>query len=208
MSDIASSLEQEFATSSQAERDSHIAELKQVAAKGVGQLEIRPHAIAIALLFGILGAIFVFAAVSNPAKAMEMASFFLVGVAMLAICAWAMFGPRKTRFTLCEEGVRVNDALMLWSSIADYQVTRHSYNGFPTHTSVVFKYVEGFSPPALGLFYPFGANSRNILTKRTSTRLTLHAGPRGMNYEELAERIGAFLAAAQAREELKRLRAS
>ena len=207
MSDIASSLEQEFADHSQAERASHIAELKQIESKGHGSVAVAPHAIMSPLLFGFVGAMMAWASIANQRLSVGTVVAFIVGVVFVAASAWGIFGPRKPRFTLCEEGVRVKDALLPWSSIEDYGVTENSYNGFTTHTSIVFQLAAGFTPPELGLFFVCGANTRNRKTGQYSTRLTLHAGAKGMNVDKLAERIGEFFAAARARAELARLNA-
>jgi hypothetical protein len=119
-----------------------------------------------------------------------------------------MFGQRSPRFTLCEEGIRVKDALLPWQSIDDYDIVEHSMNGISTHTSVTLHYVEGFTPPEVHLFFMFGGNVRNRKTGTYTTRLTLHAGAKGMNVEKLSERIGSFFAASHARAELARLNAN
>ncbi len=203
MTDIASSLEQEFADASQAEQESAIAELRRIEAGGRGSADIRPHAIALPLLFGVCGGLLSYAALTSGARIYALP----IGLALLLPSLWALFGPRKPLFTLAEEGVRVKDVLLPWSSIEDYGVTENSYNGFTTHTSVTLQHAEGFTPPKLGLFYPFGASVRNRKTGQYETRLTLHAGARGMNSEKLSLRIGEFFAAAHARAELARLRA-
>jgi hypothetical protein len=204
MSDIVSSLEHEFANHSQAERESHIAQLRQIESKGRGRLDVRPHAIMIPLLFGGCGGLLMFAAFQ---AAQNNVIVFLIGLALVVPNAWAMFGPRKPRFTLTEEGVRVKAALLPWDSIEDFSVTESSTNGFSTHTSVVLTLVPGFTPPKLDLFFLFGSNSRHRKTGQYSTRLTLHAGAKGMNVDKLAGRIGEFRAATLARAELARLQA-
>ena len=76
-----------------------------------------------------------------------------------------------------------------------------------THTSVTLLHSEGFTPPKLGLLVLFGGSTRDRKSGLYETRLTLHAGARGMNCEKLAKRIGDFFAAAQARHELRRMQA-
>lgn len=208
MTDIASTLEREFADISQGEREAAIAELHRIEAAGRGDVAIRPHAIMLPVLFGACGGIFLYAAFTVSSMThLNLFMLFLAGLLLVAASLWAMFGPRKVRFTLTEHGITVNGALLPWASIEDYSVVENSYNGFSTHTSVSVLHAEGFTPPALGLMLLFGANTRDRKTGQYQTRLTLHAGARGMNCEKLAERIGAHLAAAHARDELERLQA-
>jgi hypothetical protein len=200
MTDIASSLEQEFADRSQADRTAQIAELRQIESKGRGSVAIAPRAIAIPLLFGFIGGIFAYASITtNTWSKAGAINAFIGGVAVVAVCAWAMFGPRKPRFTLTEEGVRVKDVLLPWSGIEDYGITVHSTNGFPTHTTVELHHTADFTPP------------KGILDRKTgrfSTRMALITGAKGMNGDKLSQRIGEFLAAARARTELARLQAT
>jgi hypothetical protein len=203
MADIASSLEKEFADRSQADRAAQIAELQQIESKGRGSVAIAPRAIAIPLLFGFFGAIFAYGSIttSTMSKTANIIAF-IVSVAIVAVCAWAMFGPRKPRFTLTEEGVRVKDVLLPWSGIEDYGITTHSTNGFPTHTTVELCHTADFTPPKPSL------RDRIRKAGRFSTHLTLFTGAKGMNGDKLAQRIGEFLAAARARAELARLNAN
>jgi len=208
MNDIASSLEQEFAGQARTNREARITELRQLESNGRGSVEIKPHAILLPLLFGIVGVLMVWAALTSSSLPKTGNIIVIVlGVVFAVTSVWGMFGPRKPRLTLTEEGVRVKDALLPWSSIEDYGITVHSTNGFPTHTSVEFEHAAGFTPPKLGLFYMFGGSSRNRKTDQYTTRLTLHTGARGMNGDKLAKCIGDFLSAARARAELARLQA-
>lgn len=203
MNDIASSLEQQFADVSQAERESTLSELRRIEAAGRGSVAIRPHAIALPALLGACGVLCLYAAATKVAIAWA----YPVGAALLLPSLWALFARRKPCFLLTEEGVRTAGALLPWDSIADYGVTEHSHNGFTTHTSVVLLHESDYTPPPLGLFRLFGQNVRNGSSGQYETHLTLHAGARGMNCEALARRIGEFLSAFHARAELARLRA-
>lgn len=206
MTDIASSLEHEFASAAQAGRESTIAKLRQIEAAGRGSLDVRPHAIAMPLVFCILGALFVYAGFSfNDASSPIL---FVIGALLIAPSAWAMFGPRKPRFTLTEQGVRVKNVLLPWSGIRDYGVMTHSVNGLPTRTTVTLHHAEGFTPPALDVFILLGRSTRQRKTGLYATRLILHSGAKGMNGKKLAQRIGEFFAAAHARDELARLGAN
>jgi len=206
MHDIASSLEKEFADISQAEREATITELRRIESAGRGTIEVKPHAILLPLLFGGCGGILIYCAITTEAVSPPLA--FAIGLLLLLPSLWAMFGPRGTRFTLTEQGIAVKDAVLPWTSIDDYNVVENSYNGFSTHTSVVLLHTEGFTPPKLPLAYLFGTSTRHRKTGLYETRLTLHAGARGMNVEKLATRIGDFFAAAHARTELNRLQAN
>ena len=208
MNDIASSLEQEFADRSQADRDAHIAQLREIESKGRGSVEIKPHAILMPLLCGITGIFLVWGALTTSSfSKMGNLGIAVLGVVFVVLSVWGMFGPRKARFTLTEEGVRVKDVLLPWGSIEDYGVTVHSINGVPTHTSIEFEHAAGFTPPKLGLFRMFGGTRRNRKTNQYITGLLLHTGARGMNGDKLSKRIGEFLSAARARAELARLQA-
>lgn len=208
MTDIATSLEQEFAEVSHGEREAAIAELRRYEAAGRGTVDIKPHAILLPALFLLAGGIFIYGAFTSAAMSrLGAIGAFAVGVLLVAGSLWAMFGPRGTRFSLTERGIVVKGALLPWACIDDYGVVENSYNGFSTHTSVTLLLAEGFTPPALGLMYPFGANSRHRKSGQYETRLTLHAGARGMNCEKLAARIGDFMTAAHARDQLGRMQA-
>ncbi|MDR0274225.1 MAG: hypothetical protein LBI48_02580 [Burkholderiaceae bacterium] len=206
MDGTAFSPEQEFAALSQDERDALIAQFQQTAAGGRGSLEVRPRAIRLPLLLGFLGIVMAWAALASPSLSSIVPG--LAGLALAASSAWAMFGPRKPCFTLTEEGVRVQNALLPWPGIDDYSVTEHGRLGFPTHTSVVYEHADGFTPPELGLHPLLGASNRNSNTGEYATRLTLYTGAKGMNGDQLAERIAEYLDAAHARAKLARLQAS
>jgi len=212
MTDIASSLEQEFADHSQADRESRIAELRRIEAAGSGNCDVSSHAIAAPILAGLFGAVFIWAGISSSYGWGRTIAVVLIGSAFLLPSLWALFARRKPRFTLTKEGVRVKDALLPWESIEECGVTENSYNNVTTHTSVVFKHVEGYVPPKLALFAPFGTSVPiRSFTRKTGqyrTRLTLFVGARGMSCEKLADRIGEYRAAAYARAELARLKAA
>jgi hypothetical protein len=208
MTDIASSLEEEFAGRSQAERDAHIAHLEAIAAKAREPLDIRSHAILTPLLTGALGGMFLAFSLQDMVRGEAGASRYILiaGLVLFVPSLWALVGPRKPRFTLTAEGVRVKQALLPWESIDDYRIIAHSSNGFPTHTTVYFDHAEGFTPPALGLLFPFGNRLKARKTGLFTSRLTLYTGPRGMDEEKLAQRVGEYLDASRARAELARLR--
>ena len=206
MSGIASSLEQEFAERSQAERESTIAELERIRAAGSGSVDVAAHAIVIPTLIGLIACGLIYSTLTrHDLSTTRTVTTLLISPAVAALCAWLLFGRRKPRFTLTEEGVRVKEALMPWAGIEDYGVTTHSTNGVNTHTSVVFHHASGVTPPKLGLPYLFGAHTHDRKSGQYQTRLTLHVGARGMDGEKLAGRIGEFLAASRARDELRRL---
>lgn len=208
MIDIASSLEKEYGDISQRERDGAITELRRIEAAGRGRVEVKPHAIMLPLLFGLFGGIVVYGAFTSSAMSrMGAIGAFALGMLMVLGALWAMLGPRGARFTLTEDGIQVKQHLLPWDTIEDYGVVENSYNGFSTHTSVTLLHGEGFTPPKLGLLVLFGGSTRDRKSGLYETRLTLHAGARGMNCEKLARRIGEFFAAAHARHELKRLQA-
>ena len=208
MNDIASSLEQEFADHSQADRDAHIAQLREIESKGRGSVEIRPHAIIMSLVFGFGGVMMVWASIKTSSfSTLVNIALGIGGAACVVYCVWS-FIPRKPRFTLTEEGVRVKDVLLPWSSIEEYSVTVQSYIGFMTnYTSVEFEHAAGFTPPKLNIFYMFGATHHNRKTGRHTTYMILYGGAKGMNGDKLSRRIGEFLSAARARTELARLQA-
>jgi hypothetical protein len=210
MTDIASSLEQEFADRSQADRTTQIAELKQIESKGRGSVAIVPHGIVAPMLFGLVGAILAYASIILSAwSATGRSAGFLAGAALVVGSVWLMFGPRKTCFTLTEEGVRTTDSLLPWNSIQDFGVTVHSINFVRDQTSIQFLHTAGFEPPPLGLFYMFGQSHRDKKTGLYSTNFTLYfSGAKGMNGDKLSQRIGEFFAAARARAELVRLNAN
>ncbi|MDR1990146.1 MAG: hypothetical protein LBQ09_07940, partial [Acidobacteriaceae bacterium] len=191
MNDIASSLEQDFTHHAQAARKARLAELTQIASKGSGSVVITPHAIMLPLLLGFAGVMIVFASFSFS-HTIDRA--VVSGTAIVAACAWAMFGPRKPLFTLTEEGVKVKDTLLPWSSVENYSVTENSYHGFTTHTSIVLQHAAGVTPIKLDLFILFGSSgptrSFHKKTGQYHTRLTLYAGAKGMNSDTLAQRIG------------------
>ncbi len=206
MNGIASSLEQEFAERSNAERESNIAELKKIDADGRGSVDVASHMIVLPALIGLIACGLIYSTLTrHDLTTTRIVTTLVCSVAVAALCAWTLFGPRKPRFTLTEEGVRVKDAMLPWSSIEDYGVTEHSTNGFTTHTSIVLQHAAGFTPPKLGVFYPLGASARDRKTDQYETRLTLFVGAKGMNVEKLAQRIGQYLAASHARAELQRL---
>ena len=208
MIDIASSLEKEYGDITQRERESTLTELRRIEAAGRGRAEIKPHAIMLPLLFGFTGGIVAYGASTSSAMSGTSAMIAIaVGVVLVLASLWALLAPRAARFTLTEEGIRVKQQLLPWDTIVDYGVVEHSYNGFSTHTSVTLLHSEGFTPPKLGLLVLFGGSTRDRKSGLYETRLTLHAGARGMNCEKLAKRIGDFFAAAQARHELRRMQA-
>ena len=208
MSDIASSLEQEFAGHSKANRDSRIAELRQIVSKGSGDVVIKAQAILMPLIFGFMGVMLVYASFDSSRTINRGVA---AGVVLVAMCAWALLGPRKTLLTLTDEGVQVKGAMLPWSSIEKYHVIENSYNGVTTHTTIVFQHVAGFTPPDLGLFILFGRSgptrSFGKKTGRYQTRLTLYVGARGMNGDQLTQRIGDFMGAAHACIELSQMNA-
>jgi len=212
MTDIASSLEQEFASHSQADREARIAELRRIEAAGSGSCDISSHAIALPILSGLFGAVFIWAGVTSNYPFTHAMAVVLVGAAFLLPSAWALFVPRKPCFTLSPEGVRVKGALLPWDSIEECGITENSYNGITTHTLVEFKHIDGFVPPKLALFAMFGSSGPvRSFTRKTGqyrTRLTLYVGPRGMSSQKLADRISEYRAAALARAELARLKAA
>ena len=210
MVDIASSLEQEFASQSQADRESRVAELRRIAAAGSGSCVVYAHAIVLPIVCALFGMVFIWAGITSGYSFGRTMALCLFGAAFVLPSVWAVFVPRKPRFTLTVEGVQVKDVLLPWDSIEECGVTENSYNGVTTHTSVVFKHVEGFIPPKLPLFAMFGTTLPiHSLTRKTEqyrTRLTLFAGARGMNCEKLANRINDYRVAAVARAELERLK--
>lgn len=208
MTDIASALEKEYADHSQAERDAAIAQLKELVAKGSGSLDIRPHAIVMPLLFAPMGAALMWATSGAGTQGLET-FIFLLGAALVAVSAWLMFGPRQPVFTLTEEGVRAKDELLPWSSIQDFNVISHSYNGIPMSTKIVLIHIAGFKPPD-GLARPRGGLIGKMRAKGDpdyDSHLTLWSGAKGMNTDQLAQRIADFFNATHARAELARLSA-
>jgi len=206
MSGIASSLEQQFADHSQAEREAHIAELRTIEANGRGNVDVAAHAIVFPALIGLIACALIYSTLTRHDPAMaRVVTTLACSVAVAALCAWFLFGPRKPRFTLTEEGLRLKNGVIAWDKIDDYGVTEHSTNGFTTHTSIRFELVPGFTPPPLGQIILFGQTEKVRKTDQAVIRQTLHVGAKGMNSDQLAERIGQFLAAARARAELRRL---
>ena len=204
MTDIASSLEQEFADVSQAERESTIAELKKIEAAGRGSVDITPHAIALPVLLIVCGVIVTYAATT---KSGDAGWIYLLGMALLVPGILILFIPRKPFFTLAEEGIRVRDTLLPWEHIEDYGISENGYNGFTMNTTLSLIHDTGYTPPKLGLFRMFGQTIHQRKEDRYETYLGLWVGAKGMNSEKLAQRIGDFLAAFHARAELARLRA-
>jgi len=201
--------QQELDGLSPAERDAHIALLRQTAAGGRGKVEVKPHAIGLPLLLGLGGIVTVWSSLPASGFFPSLSGFIgsVAGLALIAGSAWALFGPRKPCFTLTEKGVRIHRALLPWESIDDYSVTEHARLGIALQTCVVFEHTGGFTPPSLGLPPLIGATSRNPQTGEYSTHLTLYTGARGMNGDKLADRIAEFLDAAHAREQLAQLKA-
>ena len=210
MTDRASSLEQAFGFQPQADRESRIAELRRIEAAGRGSCDIASHAITLPLLCGLFGAILIWAGITGGFPLDQTVTVCLIGAAFVLSSAWALFAPRKPRFTLSAEGVRVKDTLLPWDSIEECGVTENSVSAVTTHTSVVFNHFEGFIPPKLTLFAMFGTTApiRSFTRKtgRYRTRLTLFVGARGMSSEKLANRISDYRSAAYARAELARLK--
>ena len=100
MSDIASSLEQEFTMHAQADRDAYIAELKRLEAAGRGSVEITPHSVGLPVLFGGAGAAVLYGALSSRhLTTMEVLLFSLLGLALLS-SLWMMLG-RASLATPC-----------------------------------------------------------------------------------------------------------
>ncbi|MDR2220230.1 MAG: hypothetical protein LBE24_06575 [Methylobacillus sp.] len=212
MSDIASSLEKEFADQSQSERDAYIAHLKELEAKGQGSLDVRPHSIVLASLFILIGVLMAWALGTQGTNITASIIGILIGVAVAGWGAWAMLWPRKPKFTLTEEGVRVKGELLPWSSIEDYNVTIHSTNSVPTHISVVLSHVAGFKPPKGVPQARRGGLIGKMRAAKDSepeynTNLMLWTGAKGMSADQLTQRIHDFLTAARAKEELARLQA-
>jgi hypothetical protein len=202
MTDIASSLQQELTSASQAERDTAIARLRQLESLGRGSLDIQPRAIAMPLAFSLCGCVLIYATtLSNPFMDIDIA-IATVGAALIALGAWFMFGPRGTRLTLTEQGVRVKDVLLPWDSIEECRITRGYIGGLPLHTLIALQHVAGFTPPQLPLFLLLGSTRHDRKSGRHVTRLMLHSGAKGMNSRKLAQRIGDFYNAARARAEL------
>lgn len=211
MSGIASSLEQEFADHSQAEREANIAELRRIEAGGRASVAVAAHSIVLPAFVGLIACgLFYEVLTRQDVSTTRLVTTLACSVVVAAFCAWLLFGKRAPRFTLTEQGVQLKNGLLPWQDIEDYGVVENSTNGLATHTSVSFHLADGFTPPPLGMLILFGQTSpiRSKDAKKPSqfiVRLTLHVGARGMSCEKLAERIGQFLAAFHARAELQRL---
>lgn len=206
MNDIASSLEQEFTTHAQADRDAYIAELKRLEAAGRGSVEITPHSVGLPVLFGGAGAAVLYGALSSRhLTTMEVLLFSLLGLALLS-SLWMMLGPREPCYTLCEEGIRVRGGdLTPWDSISDWRVNETRYSFLPISVALVLNYEAGFTPPPLKRPFSVGVTRHNRKTGEYVTDLTLYTGPKGMSVAQLTERINDCHMAAQARAELARL---
>ena len=200
MSDIASSLEQEFTMHAQADRDAYIAELKRLEAAGRGSVEITPHSVGLPVLFGGAGAAVLYGALSSRhLTTMEVLLFSLLGLALLS-SLWMMLGPREPCYTLCEEGIRVRGGdLTPWDSISDWRVNETRYSFLPISVALVLNYEAGFTPPPLRHPFSVGVTRHNRKTGEYVTDLTLYTGPKGMSVAQLTERINDFYAAACAR---------
>jgi len=211
MSGIASSLEQEFADHSQAERDATLAELRSIESNGRGSVDVASHAIAMPALIGLIACGLIYGVLTrNDLTTTRVVTTLVCGVVVVAACAWLLFARRTPRFTLTEQGVRLKNGVLPWDKVEDYGVIEHSQNGLTTHTQVKFELTEGFTPPPLGLFFLFGRTRpvRSVTLQKTGplvVTLNLFVGARGMNVDKLAERIGQFLAASRARAELEKL---
>jgi len=205
MSDIATSLEKEFTAQSHAEREAHIAELERIEAAGRGSVDITPHALVLPVVLVVCGAVLIYAATTKSGGA---GWIYLLGAALLVPGLLILLVPRKPLFTLAEEGIRVQDVLLPWESIEDYGITENGHNGFTMHTNLSLIHDAGYTPPKLKLIRMFGQTLHNRKQGRYETHLGLWVGAKGMNGDELAQRIGDFLAAFHARAELARLRAS
>jgi len=180
--------------------------LRKIAALGRGRLEVMPQAIALPLMFMLLGGGMLYAGVSLPMLSVTGVLMILgAGALVIVLGAWTIFGPGEARFSLSEEGVQVGKVLLPWGAIRDFSVTEQRWFGVTTRTTVLLRHVDGFTPPKLGLFFLFGRRSRRRRSTRYDTRLMLHVGAKGMDCEKLAQRIGEFRAAAHAREEIARL---
>ena len=201
--DIASSLEQEFANNAQAERDAVIARLRKIETAGRGSIDVRPQAIIWPLVLGFPSGMVVYLSMLPISEIHYGGVFF--GAIILVPCILAMFGPHQTLFTLTEQGMRIRDALLPWNGIKDFSVVEHNFNGIKSHTIIYLQYVEGFTPPKLNRRSLFSYSSGSSKAGHYGINLTLCAGAKGMSTKKLAQRIGEFLAAARARDELARL---
>ena len=186
MSDIASSLEQEFTMHAQADRDAYIAELKRLEAAGRGSVEITPHSVGLPVLFGGAGAAVLYGALSSRhLTTMEVLLFSLLGLALLS-SLWMMLGPREPCYTLCEEGIRVRGGdLTPWDSISDWRVNETRYSFLPISVALVLNYEAGFTPPPLRHPFSVGVTRHNRKTGEYVTDLTLYTGPKGMSVAQL-----------------------
>jgi len=181
------------------------AQLRKIAALGRGRLDVVPQALALPLVFMAAGCGLLYAGVSLTMMSVSVVVIVLVaGALVIVLSAWTIFKPGEARFTLSEEGVCVDKVVLPWSSIKDYSVTEKRWIGMTISTRVLLRHVDGFVVPKLGLFFLFGRRIKRRRSTRYETRLTLHAGAKGMNCEKLAQRIGEFRAAAHAREEMAR----
>ena len=207
MTGIASSLEQEFAERSQAERERDIAALRQLDADGRGTVEVRASAIFIGILMAGFGAAMLYVVFAKGAfRGNERLGFIAGGVLLCAIAAWLLFlRSRQPLFVLTEKGVDVRGVLLPWSSIDDYGVLTHSINGASSVTTVTFEHVEGYAAPPLPLFRGLGQSVKDRKTGMYRCVFNLYVKPRGMNGEKLAGHIGRLHAGALAREELRQL---
>ena len=211
MPDIASSLEQEFASAAQTQRETAIADLRTLEAAGRGSLDIISRSLVFPALGVFFGLMTLYASLTSDYSRSGQSPFlhalavFAIGAALLALGAWG-FVPGKPLCTLTEQGIRVKNALLPWSSIESFRVVEHSYGIFKTDTAIYLVHPEGFTPPKLGLPLLRGRSQRPMLKrKHYETHFTLWTGAKGLSVEALADRINDFVAAAHAREELARL---
>ncbi|MGY0505241.1 hypothetical protein [Luteimonas sp. e5] len=207
MTDITSSLEQEFAEQSQHERERAIAELRQLDADGRGRVDVWPSALLIGILTGAFGLALAYLAFSSAKLGgIEKLGFGGVGLALVAFAVWMLFlRARQPTFTLTEQGVDVRGVLLPWTSIDDFEVMTNTINGVATMTTVTLEHVAGYEAPKLPLARGVGQSAKDRKSGNYRSVLSLFVKPKGMSSETLAGHIGRLHAGAQAREELQRL---
>lgn len=207
MTGILSSLEQEFASRAQTERDQDIAVLRKLDAEGRGRVEVWPAAQLLGVLTVLFGAAMLYVAFgTGRSSGGEQLGFAAGGVASCAFAVWALLlNARESAFTLTEQGVDVRGVLLPWSSIEDFGVMTNVIYGVSVMTTVSLQHVEGYEPPKLPVSRGKGQSLKDRKTGIYASHLSLFVKPRGMSTDALAGHIGRLHAGALAREELRRL---
>ncbi|WP_300615408.1 hypothetical protein [Dokdonella sp.] len=202
MSGIAESSGQAGAGQGATLRRADIATLRRIEADGRGAVAVIPTAMPLALASLLLGGLLGLAGSGiGSFPGMPHSGLLAAGV-LMAVSGIVLMRPRRPAFTLTEEGVEVRGRLLPWGAVDGYRIRPGPCSAMPLWTRIGFVHLagrEGFDGQGT-----IGRSGSAGGTDGCRTDFGLFVKARGLPHEQLARTIGRFLAAARAREALRR----